>query len=179
MNKRFVKKERPNRINNEIKEFEVRLVGLPDGYEDGVYNIKNALEIANEIGDDLIEINATSKPVICKIMEYSKYLYNQKLKGKEQKKKQSNNVTKEIKFEPDIAENDLNIKTKKIAELLSKGNKVKAVVEFRGRNMAYTNKGELILLKISYSVEELGTPEAMPKLEGKKMMIMLRPKKIK
>src|SRR5574343_1684696 len=109
-NKRFVKKENPNRINKEITEQEVRLVGLPEGYTDGVYDIGEALQIANEIGDDLIEINKNSKPVICKIMEYSKYLYLLKTKEKEQKKKQSNNITKEIKFEPDIHENELNTK---------------------------------------------------------------------
>lgn len=110
-------------------------------------------------------------------MEYSKYLYLLKTKEKEQKKKQSNNVTKEIKFEPDIHENDLNTKMKKIVELLSKGNKVRATVEFRGRNLAYKSKGELILLKVSANVEDYGVPESMPMMEGKKMMITLRPKK--
>jgi translation initiation factor IF-3 len=177
MNKRFVKKENPNKINREIKEQEVRLVGLPEGYQDGVYNIYDAQKIADTLGEDLIEINATSKPVICKIMEYSKYLYNIKIKEKENKKKQSKNETKEIKFEPDIAENDLNVKTKKIAELLEKGNKVMAVVEFRGRNLTYKSKGELILLKVTTNVEAYGIPESLPKMEGKKMIIMLRPKK--
>jgi translation initiation factor IF-3 len=166
-----------NRINYQIRETEVRLVGAPEGYTDGVYPTKEAYDIAKGLELDLIEINSKSKPVICKIMDYSKFKYQLKQKEKDQKKNQKGGEQKELKFTPDISDHDLETKAKKAVEFLKDKNKVRCVVEFRGRNINYKEKGELVLYKLSAFVEDFGVPETLAKMEGKKMMLILKPKK--
>lgn len=166
-----------NRINYQIKETEVRLVNAPEGYTDGIYSTKEAYEIAKNLELDLIEINSKAKPVVCKIMDYSKFKYQLKQKEKDQKKNQKGGEQKELKFTPDISDHDLETKGRKAIEFLKDKNKVRCVVEFRGRNIAYKEKGELVLFKLSAFVEEFGVAEALPKMEGRKMIFILKPKK--
>lgn len=164
-----------NRINSQIREKEVRLIDLPENYNNGIYKIEDAIRIANEIGSDLIEVSNKTLPVVCKIMEYSKFKYQQKQKEKDGKKKSS--VMKELKFSPQIAENDLNIKSRKAAEFLKEGNKVKITVTFHGRSIMFKDIGKIAILKLAEAVKEDGTPEGMPEMLGKKMFFTLRPKK--
>jgi translation initiation factor IF-3 len=169
------KKVDEHKINSSIKSAEVRLVDLPDGYEDGVYKIDVALKIAEELGFDLILISDKTNPSICKVMDYSKFKYEKKKKEKDLKKKTS--VLKELKFSPDIAENDLIIKSKKAIEFLNDGNKVRVTVQFKGRGIAFKDRGSIALLKLAELVQDFGTPESMPELLGKRMSFTLKPKK--
>ena len=169
------KKEGEHKINSSIREYEVRLVDLPQGYENGIYKTDVALGMAEELEADLILISDKSKPVICKIMEYSKFKYEKKKKEKDLKKKTS--VLKELKFSPDIAENDLVIKSKKAIEFLGEGNKVRVTVQFKGRGIVFKDRGTIVLLKLAELVQEVGVPESMPELNGKRMSFTLRPKK--
>lgn len=164
-----------NRLNSQIREKEVRLVDLPDGYNNGVYKIEEALKIARDLELDLIEISNKVQPVVCKIMEYSKFKYQQKKKEKDIKKKPS--ILKELKFSPEIADNDLNIKAKKASEFLKDGNKVKVTVEFRGRSIMFKDRGKMALLRLSEIVKDDGVSESMPEMLGKKMFFIIKPKK--
>lgn len=166
-----------HRLNLKIRENEVRLVEMPEGYENGVYSISSALQFAEELNCDLIEISNKVKPVVCKIMEYSKFKYDKKKKEKDLKKKSSVSILKELKFTPDIADNDLNIKSKKAIEFLTEGNKVRVTVQFKGRGIVFKDRGTLVLLKMAKIVEEYGLPETMPELTGKRMSFVLKPKK--
>lgn len=169
------KKTEEHKINTNIKETDVRLVDLPEGYENGIYKIDVALRISEEIGSDLILISNKTKPVICKVMDYSKFKYEKKKKEKDLKKKTS--VLKELKFSPEIAENDLLIKSKKAAEFLNDGNKVRVTVQFKGRGITFKDRGAIVLLKLAELVQEVGLPESMPELNGKRMSFTLKPKK--
>lgn len=169
------KKTEEHKINSNIREHEVRLVDLPEGYENGVYKIDVALRISEELGSDLILISDKIKPSICKVMDYSKFKYEKKKKEKDLKKKTS--VLKELKFSPDIAENDLVIKSKKAVEFLNEGNKVRVTVQFKGRGIVFKDRGAIVLLKLAELVEEAGLPESMPELVGKRMSFTLKPKK--
>lgn len=169
------KKEEEHKLNNNIKEYEVRLVDLPNGYESGIYKTDIALKIAEELNSDLILISEKVSPVICKIMDYSKFKYEKKKKEKDLKKK--NSILKELKFSPDIAENDLNIKSKKAIEFLEEGNKVRVTIQFKGRGIVFKDRGTIVLLKMAELVQEVGLPEAMPELNGKRMSFTLKPKK--
>lgn len=175
MKNQHIKKNEEHKINSNIREYEVRLVDLPDNYENGVYKIDVALGMAEELNADLILISDKVKPVICKIMEYSKFKYEKKKKEKDLKKKTS--VLKELKFSPDIAENDLIIKSKKAIEFLSEGNKVRVTIQFKGRGIVFKDRGTIVLLKLAELVQEVGLPESMPELNGKRMSFTLRPKK--
>lgn len=170
-----IKKVEEHKINSNIREREVRLVDLPENYENGIYKIDVALTIAEELEADLILISDKSKPVICKIMDYSKFKYEKKKKEKDLKKKTS--VLKELKFSPDIAENDLIIKSKKAIEFLTEGNKVRVTIQFKGRGIVFKDRGTLVLLKLAELVQEVGLPETLPELNGKRMSFTLRPKK--
>ena len=169
------KKAEEHKINSNIREAEVRLVDLPETHENGVYKLDVALRMAEELDSDLILISDKSKPVICRIMDYSKFKYEKKKKEKDLKKKTS--VLKELKFSPDIAENDLAIKAKKAIEFLDEGNKVRVTVQFKGRGIVFKDRGEILLLKFVTELEDVGTVEQLPKLEGKRMIIMINPKK--
>jgi translation initiation factor IF-3 len=141
MKNQNIKKTEEHKINSTIREYEVRLVDLPDSYENGVYKIDVALSMAEELNADLILISDKAKPVICKIMEYSKFKYEKKKKDKDLKKKTS--VLKELKFSPDIAENDLIIKSKKAIEFLGEGNKVRVTIQFKGRGIVFKDRGTI------------------------------------
>lgn len=170
-----VKKKDDHKINSDIREREVRLVDLPEGYENGVYKIDVALQMAEGLESDLILISDKTNPVICKIMDYSKFKYEKKKKEKDLKKKTS--VLKELKFSPDIADNDLSIKAKKAIEFLSEGNKVRVTIQFKGRGIVFKDRGTIVMLKLAELVQEVGVPESMPELVGKKMSYTLKPKK--
>ena len=165
-----------HKINNQIRAKEVRLVSLPDGYTNGVYSISEAIRIANEIGEDLIEISSNASPVVCKIMEYSKFLYEIKKKEKDMKKNQKNALVKEMSLTVNIGDNDMQTKARKSKEFLEDGNKVKVVLLFKGRGIIYKDQGEITLAKFASLLEEVGTPEYLPKLEGKRMHFIIKPK---
>lgn len=167
-----------NRINQQIKANEVRLVSLPANYTDGVYSLAKALEISNALNLDLIEISPNSNPPVCKIMEVSKFAYEKKKKDKDNKKNQKTSQLKEIGLSPDIGEHDLETKARKGKEFLERGDKIKVVLLFKGRTIVFKERGELTMLKFADILKDLGTPEAMPKLEGKRMSFIIRPKLI-
>lgn len=167
-----------NRVNRQIKENQVRLISLPEGYSDGVYSIESALNIANELGMDLIEISGKSSPVVCKIMELSKFKYQLKQKNKEIRSNQKeSSVLKEIYLSPEIGDHDLDTKARKALECLEKGNKVKVAIKFRGRAIVFKDRGEVVMLNFANKVQDKGVPETMPKMEGKMMSFILKPKK--
>lgn len=136
-----------------------------------------ALRLAEASGLDLVEISPKADPPVCKIIDYRKFLYEQKKKEKEMKAKQSKIVLKEIRFGPNTDEHDFNFKLKHAIKFLSEGAKVKAYVFFRGRSIVYKEKGEILLLKFATELEEHGIVEQMPKLEGKRMIMLINPKK--
>ena len=162
-------------INERIRAREVRLVG--DNVETGIYSIQEALHIADEQGLDLIEISPTANPPVCKVLDYQKFLYQQKKHQKEQKAKAQKVVVKEIRFGPQTDDHDYNFKLKHAMGFLKEGAKVKAYVFFRGRSILFKEQGEVLLLRFANDLEEYGKVEQMPVLEGKRMIIMLSPKK--
>ena len=145
--------------------------------ETGVYPIQQALKIADELGLDLIEISPTAEPPVCKILDYQKFLYQQKKRQKEQKAKATKVVVKEIRFGPQTDDHDYNFKLKHAIGFLQEGAKVKAYVFFKGRSILFKEQGEVLLLRFANDLEEYGKVEQMPLLEGKRMIIMLSPKK--
>lgn len=162
------------RINNEIRVPQVRLVGdnIP---EPGIYPIARALKLADELELDLVEISAKADPPVCKILDYQKYLYQQKKKAKEMKSNASKVVIKEIRFGPNTDEHDFQFKLKHAMEFLQEGAKVKSSVFFKGRSIVYADQGEKLLLRFAVELEEYGRAEQMPKLEGKRMIMMIAP----
>ena len=164
-------------INDEITAKEVRLVG--DNVETGVYPIAAAMKIADEQGLDLIEISPNANPPVCRVLDYQKFLYQQRKRLKEQKAKSTKVVVKEIRFGPQTDDHDYNFKLKHAMEFLKEGAKVKAYVFFRGRSLHFKEQGEVLLLRFANDLEELGKVEQMPILEGKRMTILLTPKKAK
>ena len=163
-------------INEHIRAKEVRLVG--DNVEQGVYSLHDALAIADEKELDLILISPTANPPVCKVLDYQKFLYQQKKRLKEQKAKSTKVVVKEIRFGPQTDEHDYNFKLKHAVGFLKEGAKVKAYVFFRGRSILFKEQGEVLLLRVANDLEEYGKVEQMPVLEGKRMIIMLTPKKV-
>ena len=166
------------RINNRITAPQVRLVGdnIP---EPGVYPIAKALRLADELELDLVEISAKADPPVCKILDYQKYLYQQKKKAKEMKSNSAKIVVKEIRFGPNTDEHDFQFKLKHAQEFLQEGSKVKATIFFRGRSIMFADQGERQLLRFAVELEEYGRAESMPSLEGKRMTMMLAPVKKK
>jgi translation initiation factor IF-3 len=162
------------RINEQIRVREVRIVD-----EDGssVMPTKEALEIARQQGVDLVEISPNAQPPVCRIIDYSKFLYQQKKKAKEMKQKQVKVEVKEIRFGPQTDDHDYNFKLKHAKEFLEEGNKVRAYVFFRGRSILFKEQGEVLLLRFANDVEEYGKLEQMPRLERKKMFLFIAPKK--
>ncbi|MCC8071422.1 MAG: translation initiation factor IF-3 [Bacteroidales bacterium] len=165
----------PYNINERIRAREVRLVG--DNVETGIYTIQQALKIAEDQGLDLIEISPTAEPPVCKVLDYQKFLYQQKKRQKEQKAKATKVVVKEIRFGPQTDDHDYNFKLKHAQEFLKEGAKVKAYVFFKGRSILFKEQGEVLLLRFANDLEDVGKVEQMPVLEGKRMIIMLSPKK--
>ena len=171
-----VEKEMPNRINDAIRGVsEVRLVG--DNVEQGIYSYREAMRIADEQNLDLVEISPNAAPPVCRILDYQKFLYQKKRKEKEQKANSAKVVIKEIRFGPQTDEHDYNFKLKHAQEFLKDGNKVKAYVFFRGRSILFKEQGELLLARFANDLAEYGKVEAVPKLEGKRMIVNISPKK--
>tara|TARA_B100000683_G_scaffold244494_1_gene254737 strand:- start:65 stop:529 length:465 start_codon:yes stop_codon:yes gene_type:complete len=153
----------------------VRVVG--DNVEPSVMSIQAAMALANELELDLVEISPKADPPVCKIIDYKKFLYAQKKKQKEIKAKQAKVVVKEIRFGPNTDDHDFQFKLKHARKFLEDGAKVKAYVFFRGRTIIFKERGEILLLRFATELEDIGTVEQMPKLEGKRMTIMFNPKK--
>ncbi len=152
----------------------MRLVG--DNVEMGVYGIREAREKAEELGLDLVEISPTAEPPVCKIMDYKKFLYEQKKRDKAMKAKATKVVVKEIRFGPNTDDHDYDFKKKHAEKFLKDGAKLKAYVFFKGRSIVYKDKGEILLLRLAQDLEDYGKVEQMPKLEGKRMTMFLAPK---
>ena len=144
-----------------------------------IYPIEKALEIADEMELDLVEISPKADPPVCKVMDYKKFLFEQKKKEKAMKQKTSKVVVKEIRFGPNTDEHDYEFKRKNAEKFLKDGAKLKAFVFFKGRSIVFKDKGEILLLRLAKDLEELGKVEQMPKLEGKRMIMMVAPKKDK
>lgn len=164
-----------HRINEQIRAKEVRIVG--DDIESAVYPIAQALKLAEEHEADLVEISPNAVPPVCRIIDYSKFLYQLKKRAKEQKAKQVKVNVKEIRFGPQTDEHDYNFKLKHAIGFLQDGDKVKAYVFFKGRSILFKEQGEVLLLRFANDLEEYGKVEQLPVLEGKRMIIMLTPKK--
>ena len=152
---------------------------MGEGIEPGIYPTSKGLSLAIEKGLDLVEISPKADPPVCKIIDYKKFLYDQKKKQKIIKANASKTVIKEIRFGPNTEEHDLNFKIKHALKFLEEGAKVKAFVFFRGRSIVFKEKGEILLLKFAQSLEDFGVVEQMPKLEGKRMTMFIAPKKKK
>ena len=168
-------KEPEHRINGRINVAEVRLVG--DNVEQGVYPTQEALRLAQELEIDLVEISPNATPPVCRIIDYKKFLYDQKKTQKEMKAKQVNVTVKEIRFGPNTDDHDFAFKLKHAIEFLKDGSKVRSWVFFKGRSIVFKDRGEILLLKFIQELSEYGVPEQMPKLEGKKMFVIINPKK--
>ena len=166
--------EEPYRINEKIRAPRVRVVG--ENINVGVYSIEEALQIAKGMSLDLVEISPKADPPVCKIIDYSKFKYEQKKKQKEIKAKAQRTVVKEIRFGPNTDDHDFNFKTKHALNFLKDGAKVKAYVHFIGRTIVFKERGEILLLKFMQELEDYGKVEQMPKLEGKRMTVILSPK---
>ena len=163
------------RTNDRIRAKEVRLVG--DDVEQGVYSIQEALNIADKQQLDLVEISPNAVPPVCKVIDYQKFLYQQKKRQKDQKAKSTKLIVKEIRFGPQTDDHDYDFKLKHAKAFLEEGSKVKAYVFFKGRSILFKEQGEVLLLRFANDLEDYGKVESMPVLEGKRMIIMLAPKK--
>ncbi|GAB5416052.1 MAG: translation initiation factor IF-3 [Crocinitomicaceae bacterium] len=164
-----------HKINDKITAREVRLV--QEGQEPQVMSTPDALREAEAAGLDLVEISPKADPPVCKILDYKKFLYNQKKKQKELKAKQSKVVLKEIRFGPNTDDHDFNFKLAHAKKFLEEGSKLKAYVFFRGRTIVFKDRGEILLLKLAQELADYGVVEQMPKLEGKRMTMLINPKK--
>jgi translation initiation factor IF-3 len=162
-------------INNEIKALEVRLIDA-SGEMLGVVSIKSALFAASKAGLDLVEISPNGDPPVCKVIDYNKFLYDKKKKEKEMKAKSKTAEVKEIRFTPGTDDHDFDFKAKHAENFLKDGNKVKAYVQFKGRAIMFKERGELVLLKFAERLAEVGLPEGLPKLEGKRMLMIISPR---
>ena len=176
------------RLNREINVPRIRLVGdnldeisevANKPIETGIYNTNHALQWAEELEMDLVEISPNADPPVCKIIDYKKFIYDRKKKEKELKAKTAKTVIKEIRFGPNTDDHDFGFKVKHAVKFLEDGDKIKAYVQFKGRAIVFKDRGELILLRFLKELEEIGAAEELPKLEGKRMIVMISPKKKK
>jgi len=167
-----------HQLNEEIRDKEVRLIGA-DGAQLGIMSAAQANALAEEQGMDLVKISPNAVPPVCKIMDYSKFCFDQKKREKEAKKNQRVVEIKEIRMSPSIDTNDLNTKIKAAQKFLADGNRVKVSIRFRGREMAHTNIGEKLLLDFAAACTEVASMEKNPKLEGRFMAMFLAPKNAK
>ena len=165
-------------INEQITAQQVRLVG-DNISEPGIYPISRAMQLADQLELDLVQVSDKVDPPVCKILDYQKYLYQQKKKAKEMKSNAAKVVVKEIRFGPNTDEHDFQFKLKHAQEFLQEGSKVKATIFFRGRSIMFAEQGEKQLLRFAVELEEYGKAENMPALEGKRMSIMIAPNKKK
>ncbi|WP_462220628.1 translation initiation factor IF-3 [Ferruginibacter sp.] len=174
-NPRFKKEQQQeHRTNHMIKVPEVRLVG--ENIEPGIYATAEAAKIAKEQELDLVEISPGANPPVCKIIDYNKFLYEEKKKKKEQKAKSKTSEVKEIRFTPNTDDHDFEFKVKHAEKFLQDGDKVKAHVQFKGRAIMFKERGELLLLKFADSLKDVGALEGLPKMEGKRMLVMFAPR---
>ncbi len=164
-----------HQLNDEIRDKELRVIG-EDGTQLGIMSSEQANALADEQGLDLVKISPNATPPVCKIMDYSKFCYDQKKREKDAKKNQRVVEVKEIRMSPSIDTNDLNTKIKAAQKFLADGNRVKVSVRFRGREMAHTNLGEKLLMEFAEACSETATMEKNPKLEGRFMGMFLAPK---
>lgn len=164
-------------MNERIRAPKVRVVG--DGIESEVLEIAAAIKLAEEKGLDLVEISPNAEPPVCKIIDYKKFLYEHKRKQKEIKAKASKVIIKEIRFGPQTDDHDFNFKLNHAKKFLADGAKVKAYVFFKGRSIVFKEQGEVLLLRFATELEEYAKVESLPKLEGKKMIMLVSPKKSK
>lgn len=176
------------KINEDIRVPEIRLVGenldevsniAGTQIEPGIYPTRQVRAWAEELNQDLVMISPNADPPVCRIIEFNKFLYNKKKKDKEIKANTSKTVVKEIRFGPNTDDHDFEFKVKHAQKFLEEGSKVKAYVHFRGRAIVFKERGELLLLKLLKEVEEWGAAESLPKLEGRRMIVMIAPKKKK
>jgi translation initiation factor IF-3 len=171
-------KEQPNRINDKIKGLkEVRLVG--ENVEQGIYPYDEAIRLADQLELDLVEISPNAEPPVCRIVDYQKFLYQLKKREKEAKAKTAKVVLKEIRFGPQTDDHDFNFKLKHAIGFLQEGCKLKAYVFFKGRSILFKEQGEILLLRFANELEEYAKVDQLPRLEGKRMIIMMSPKKTK
>jgi translation initiation factor IF-3 len=174
-NPRFRKEQQQeHRTNHMIRVPEVRLVG--ENIEPKIYAIADALKIAQDQQLDLVEISPGANPPVCKIIDYNKFLYDEKKKKKEMKAKSKTSEVKEVRFTPNTDDHDFEFKCKHAEKFLMEGNKVKAHVQFKGRAIMFKERGELLLLKFADRLKDVGALEGMPKMEGKRMLVMFAPK---
>jgi translation initiation factor IF-3 len=174
-NPRFRKEQQQeHRTNQMIRVPEVRLVG--ENIEVGVYPTGEALKIAQDLQLDLVEISPGANPPVCKVIDYNKFLYDEKKKKKEIKAKSKTSEVKEVRFTPNTDDHDFEFKCKHAEKFLLDGNKVKAHVQFKGRAIMFKERGELLLLKFADRLKDFGALEGLPKMEGKKMQVMFAPK---
>jgi translation initiation factor IF-3 len=166
--------EPEHKINRFIRAKEVRIVG--ENVTTGVFPIEEALKIAEGLELDLVEISPNAEPPVCRVVDYKKFLYEQKKKKKEQKQNQGKQEVKEIRFGPNTDEHDFEFKVKHAEKFLADGNKVRAFVLFRGRAIVYKERGEVLLLQFAQRLAEIGKVEQLPRLEGKKMFLLMSPK---
>jgi len=170
----FKKKEAEHKINHFITANEVRLSG--ENIEPGIYPLTKAMEMAEEEGLDLVEISPKAIPPVCRIIDYSKFLFEKKKKEKEIKAKAKQTIIKDIRFGPNTDDHDFQFKLKHAVSFLESGEKVRAFVHFKGRSIVYKDRGEILLLKFAQALEDVGKVELLPKLEGKRMFLTLGPK---
>ncbi|MDP2089185.1 MAG: translation initiation factor IF-3 [Flavobacteriaceae bacterium] len=168
-------KEDAHKINEHIRAAEVRLVG--ENIEVGVYPLQKARQIAAEMELDLVEISPNANPPVCKVIDYKKFLYEQKKREKVIKAKATKVILKEIRFGPQTDEHDYEFKKKHAEKFLQEGAKLKAFVFFKGRSIIFKEQGEILLLRLAQDLEEFGKVEQLPKLEGKRMIMLVSPKK--
>ena len=164
------------KINSEIRSRMVRLVGENLENQNQVISLFQALKMAEEQGMDLVEISPNAEPPVCRILNYQKFLYQQKKKQKEIKTKTAKVVMKEIRFGPNTDDHDYNFKLKHAINFLEEGAKVKAFVFFKGRSIVYKEQGEILLLRFAQDLEDYGKVDQLPKLEGKRMIMFLSPR---
>jgi translation initiation factor IF-3 len=162
------------RVNDRIRAREVRLVA-PDGSQIGVKSIEEARWLADQLEMDLVEVAPAARPPVCKIMDYGKYKYEQSVRQREARKKQTRTVIKEVKFRPKIDSHDYEVKKRRVVEFLGEGDKVKVTMMFRGREVTHPEIGERILRRLAGEVEERGVIEQSPRLEGRNMTMQLAP----
>jgi translation initiation factor IF-3 len=176
------------KINRDIRVPEIRLVGenldeisavAGKPIEPGIYNTRQVQSWAEDMGQDLVMISPNADPPVCRIIEFNKFLYNKRKKEKEIKANTSKTVIKEIRFGPNTDDHDFDFKVKHATKFLEDGSKVKAYVTFRGRTIVFKERGELLLLKMLKELEEYGAAESLPKMEGRRMIVMIAPKKKK
>jgi len=174
-NPRFRKEQQQeHRTNHMIRVPEVRLVG--ENITVGVYPTADALKMAQDLQLDLVEISPGANPPVCKVIDYNKFLYDEKKKKKEMKAKSKTSEVKEVRFTPNTDDHDFEFKSKHAEKFLQDGNKVKAHVQFKGRAIMFKERGELLLLKLADKLKDVGALEGLPKMEGKRMQVMFAPK---